>query len=361
METPVKTFSDAALPDDFWARDDSSAPPLFMVNPKVHSVEIPQNFTTPHPGLICFSTSGSTGAPKWICHTRETLLASAGTVNRFLNSTAQDVWLRALPLFHVGGFGIEARAHLSEARVVASDAKWSPASFCELAAEQRITLASLVPTQVYDLVQGNHRSTASMRAVIIGGGRLDPLLKAAAKALGWPLLESYGMTETASQVATENDGGELELLDIWDAQDAGCLEVKGAALAKGKIVKTTEGWQFESIGEWLRTNDRVEVRGRILRWLGRADRVVKVLGELVDLDSVELECSHLAGHEVVVIGLPDERFGTRLVATELVASYQERCPPFARIQEVFDASLIKRSPLGKIMREETARNLLSSK
>jgi o-succinylbenzoate---CoA ligase len=141
------------------------------------------------PGHVWLATSGTTGALKLTALSKRALLASAAAVNRHLQSDDRDVWLCVLPTFHVGGLGIYARAFLSGARVVTSG--W-----------EDVTLASLVPAQVTDLVRDRVEAPPSLRAVVVGGGALSEELYAAARALGWPLLPSYGMTECCSQVAT---------------------------------------------------------------------------------------------------------------------------------------------------------------
>ncbi len=74
--------------------------------------------------------------------------------------------------------------------------------FAEEMNEGAVTLTSLVPTQVHDLVQCALACPPSLRAVVVGGAELDPVLGERARELGWPVLQSYGMTEAASQVAT---------------------------------------------------------------------------------------------------------------------------------------------------------------
>ena len=115
----------------------------------------------------------------------------------------RDVWAHALPVFHVGGLGILARAHLAGARVVAAIQKrWDPAAFLEAVEPSGATLSALVPSQLHDLVEAGLESPPSLRAVVIGGARLEPSLYRAARQRGWPCLPSYGLTETCSQVAT---------------------------------------------------------------------------------------------------------------------------------------------------------------
>ena len=181
-------------------------------------------------GHILFSTSGSTGGSKWVAISRSALLASARAVNTHLGASGNDRWLRALPDFHVGGMGIFARCYEAGCACVSLEGKWSPAGYHSLACDEGITLSSLVPTQLVDLVSADLPSPPTLRAVLIGGGRLDDAIYQKAIALGWPVMETYGMTEASSQVATTTlNTRQLEILPCWQADQIseGELKLKG--------------------------------------------------------------------------------------------------------------------------------------
>lgn len=357
-----------ALP---WQRLAGEMPRLFT-NPRAPLADPPAQL--PDDALV-FQTSGSTGEPSLVCLTREAMLANAAAVNAWLGATSQDVWLRVLPEFHVGGQSIHLRAELSGSRVVVDEGKWDAQRFIRLVSEQSVTLTSLVPAQVFDLVAAGLASPPGLRAVFVGGGRLENTLYQKARALGWPVLPSYGMTEASSQVATarlesllsppEIGGPSLELLPCWEARvnDTGCFQLRGAPLLSGRMVRTADGWESQRAVDddgWFTTNDRVTLAGRILTPLGRSDRVVKVLGELVDLDAIEaaLAAAGLPPDRGVVIALPDERAGLKpwLVtdfpaAEAILAQANEKLPPFARLAGV-KLQELPRSPLGKVLRAE---------
>ncbi len=389
METPDLTDP------DYW---ESESPDL-RSNPAGASTEPGMDaFVAGEPrlsGHVLVATSGSGGEPKWIALSRAALLASAGAVNRHLEVGGRDRWLCALPTFHVGGIGVFARAHAAGIPVVTFDGRWkgrAPA-FVEACRDHRITLTSLAPTQVHDLVTEGRTAPPSLRAVIVGGGRLDPELGGAARALGWPVLASYGMTEAASQVATEGlealdspfAGEWLPVLDGWEVSttpEDGRARIRGAALFSGTVTRTPgAGWRFDPVpleaGGCFSTADRVELRpgegGRTeLRFLGRSDDLVKKLGELVSLDrlrsrfTVALRRHGLAG---TVIALPDDRSGCRLVAVfegtaegderaaACVAALDEAGAPFERIDLVRHLDRLPRTALGKIALGELERRL----
>lgn len=320
-----------------------------------------------------FQTSGTEGVRKWVGLTKMALLTSARAVNEHFGITARDHWLLALPTHHVGGFGILARAHLSGSPVTQLEGKWSAAAFVQTCENVGATLASLVPTQIFDLVAAQLSAPASMRAVLVGGGALNAELEAAALALGWQLHRTYAMTETASTVAAQSHPGEeLEVLPIWQVQtDAeGVLTVSGPALAQGYAIWEEVRWRWEAIpAEGLRTRDRVEISEvdgrRRLRFVGRESGTVKILGELVALGPIQdriepLRLMHgLHAADAAVCDVPDPRKGSSLVlavsgmtaseAAQMQKSLNDSLRPFEQIQDVRMLHEIPRSDLGKVL------------
>ncbi|GAA5144174.1 hypothetical protein GCM10023213_33770 [Prosthecobacter algae] len=339
-------------------------------------------------GLCLFQTSGSEGTPKWVGLTKKAVMISAAAVNAHFEITAADHWLIALPLHHVGGFSILARAHLSGSRVTHTDAKWNPREFAALCQKEAITLVSLVPTQVHDLVQARIPCPDTLRAAIIGGGGMSQSLADAAMELGWRVFQSYGMTEAASQIATQPyntfgavfDVKSLEVLPHWqvatDAEER--LILSGPALAAGYARQTAAGWAWEAIPpEGLRTRDRVRLwqhgTRQFLQFTGRESGYVKILGELVHLAPLQEQIETLARQHgwpapPVLLPLPDPRAETQLIlVTEsgqpdpapLIAAFHTASPPWLRISRTHQVDAIPRSDLGK-MRMDELRHLVEA-
>ncbi|WP_367871496.1 AMP-binding protein [Luteolibacter sp. Populi] len=338
------------------------------------------------PGLVFFRSSGSTGEPKWIGLSRAALKVSAAAVNAHLGVTADSCWVLALPLHHVGGFGVVARADQAGCRMEHFSGKWEAAGFARWLGEAGGTHLSLVPTQVHDLVVAGLRAPASLRAIVVGGGILAEATGRAARDLGWPVLASYGMTEAGSQIATQDFElldqpyvtAPLGLLPCWDAMTdgEGRIMIRGGALFSGTL-KSAEGeWKYEErSGEWFASSDLGRVDRRMLHIAGRADMLVKILGELVDPVAVESEIVALAGAapgSAVVVAVADPRAGNQLVlihenvTTDAKAweraleAYHGSCPGYRRISRVIGIETIPRSPMGKPRRAELARFAMRS-
>jgi O-succinylbenzoic acid--CoA ligase len=322
-------------------------------------------------GWCFFQTSGSEGTPKWVALTKEAFLISARAVNAHFAVSAADRWLIALPLHHVGGFAILARAELSGSSMVRDESRWEPCEFTALCEREEITLVSLVPAQVHDLVREKLHAPSRLRAAIIGGGGMSPELATAARALGWPVFQSYGMTEAGSQIATQPYSveamfGRLEILQHWQTRidEDERLVLIGPALAKGYAVRETAGdWRWQPITDELVTRDHVrlwEEGGR--RWLafvGRESGFVKILGELIHLAPLQARLEALAvahGLKVPVIAaLPDARRDSRfvlVVESEAEAALREAfnavTEPLCQLSEIVRVSVIPRTSLGKV-------------
>jgi O-succinylbenzoic acid--CoA ligase len=325
-----------------------------LLNPRMPEEERERlrRLMPPLRGHVFVATSGTTGAIKLVALSKQAILASAAAVNARLEATASDVWCRVLPRFHVGGLGIDARAHLSGAAVIAMP--WDTHAFAAMEA----TLASLVPAQVHDLVSAGLAPPRSLRAILVGGGAFDPGLQARGRELGWPLLATYGMSECGSTVTVED-----ELLSHLDGRGEldGRLAFRGASLFTGYA---SEGGLVDpKVDGWFVTEDLGEVSGRRVRVRGRAADFVKIGGESVDLNRLDAIIRYIAGEAAAVVAVPDARLGHVIhlaavgPAEGIVEAFNAQVLPFERIRGVHRVASIPRSPLGKLLRGELERLL----
>ena len=311
------------------------------------------------------ATSGTSGSLKTVALSRVALESSAAAVNRHLSAGPADCWLNPLPLFHVGGLGIVVRAALGGSRLEMLP-RWDAHEFVRRASEVGATLSALVPTQVHDLVAARLTCPPSLRAIVVGGGALEESLRLRGADLGWPLLPSYGLTEAASQVATAAPGTPdfhfLPLLDHVAARvgDDGLLQISGPSLLTGWMLFEGDGtarWEDHKVDGWFRTNDRCELRDGKLRMLGRADDLVKIRGELVDVAALERQLQSRVPSGLVRLDMePDERNGAALIvmAENVAAETEARgamdiFPPYAQ-PEAFRVGRVDVNALGKKIR-----------
>ena len=311
----------------------------------------------------------SSGGQKIIGLSKQAFLISAKSVNKHLHCTSKDRWLDVLPFFHVASLSIEARSFCGSFFSGRSEGPWSAENFKEELQSKEITLTSLVPTQVYDLVQKKISSPSRLRAVIVGGASLDPLLYKKARALCWPLLPSYGLTEMASQVATaslssleKQEFPALEILPHVQARESsGFIELCSSSLLEGYLDVATNQWREPKAKEaWFKTEDKGKKENHFLKITGRAEDQIKILGELVDLKklSIHLESFCKDGQ---LVATPCERNGFQIdfitslldfnKISKIVNQFNETVLPFEKIKSIYLVKDIHKGSLFKVKQE----------
>jgi O-succinylbenzoic acid--CoA ligase len=330
---------------------------------------------TAHLPHVFLATSGTTAdtqsSAKVVALSYAALKASAQAVNQHLNVQVGDAWLLALPLFHAGGLGILIRASMTNSPVEWHwPQKWNAKKFTQDLDVNNIAWTSLVPTQVYDLVEQNLLAPQALRGIIVGGDHLSVALYQKARRLGWPLLPSYGMTETASQVATAeleslktNTYPKLKILPHAKIQsDADqFLQIQSASLLSS-YGQRQEG-QIKifdpKIENTLCSSDLGLVTGEYIEVLGREQDQFKVNGEgthrlrlqnileqITDCGIIFPFSSQRKGKEVGLILLKNQYSEEQVL--ELVEKFNQLVLPFERIHRVEYIENLPRNEMGKL-------------
>jgi O-succinylbenzoic acid--CoA ligase len=306
----------------------------------------PPSLTPSHP-LVYIPTSGSTGAPRLVELSRFAVMASARASAANLGWSDDERWLACLPLAHTGGLSVVIRCLLARRAVLL----FEPGEAGLLADVPRLlgvaaraTLVSLVPSLLERLLDHDFRPAAALRAVLLGGSGCSPALARRAHAAGVPLLTSYGLTETSSQVVTRPYAERYQPLP----QRSGCvssgvtlpgveLELRGELIAiRAPSLLTgyvSAGSPLDSAG-WLVTADRGE-RGAAgeLYVRGRSDDVIVTGGENVDPYEVQASLCAIPGiAAAAVLGLPSPEYGA-IVAALVVCDDAALASP-ARLAEL---------------------------
>jgi O-succinylbenzoic acid--CoA ligase len=294
----------------------------------------PDHWGPPDPAarFVVF-TSGSSGDPKGVVVTGSMVDASVEASRRRLGNGPGDAWLGTLPLSHVAGLSVLWRAAREAAPVVLE--RWFDAgTTARHLAAGTVTCASLVPTMLRRVLDaGPDRYHPGLRAVLVGGGPVEPSLIERALDSGLPALQTYGMTETVGQVTTVAPGEQrdglgtagrpLHGVEVRVAGDdgmpvppgaAGRIEVRGPTVTPGYV-----GEEERSPQAWFRTGDLGSLdESGALTVLGRADDVVITGGENVHPARVEAVLRGLPGVvDVRVYGEDDAEWG-QVVAADLV-------------------------------------------
>jgi O-succinylbenzoic acid--CoA ligase len=272
--------------------------------------------------LALLFTSGTSGTPKGALLSRRAFVAAATASAARLGWRDDDRWLLAMPLAHVGGLSVLVRCLVARRTIVlGAHGSFDPASFVDVVTRHRVTLASLVPTQLAQLVRAEAHGLSSLRAILLGGAACPASVLERAVALGHPIHTTYGLTEMCAQVATSRspvrsvDEGVGEPLDGVDVKiEGGHILVRSASRMDGWLDATLPD-PFDAEG-FYDTGDlgELDAHGR-LHVHTRRDDLIVTGGENVYPAEVERALLALEGVEAAcVVGLPDETWGQCVAA-----------------------------------------------
>lgn len=329
-------------------------------------------------------TSGTTGRPKAARITYGNHLYSALACALRLGVLPGDRWYTALPLFHVGGMGVLMRCAICGTTAVV-DSSFDPER-ANRALDEGATLASVVANMLTRLfaARGESPYPARLRCVLLGGGPAPLPLLEEALARGVPVCQSYGLTETNSQVATLSASdarrkfgsaglptpfSEIRIVgadgDTLPPGVEGEIAVCGPSVVAGYHEDAqADGRAFRD--GWLLTGDigLLDEDGFLFVRDRRSDLIVTG-GENVypaEVESVLL--AHPAVLEAGVAGVADERYGKVPLAVlrlapgaavtegEVRAFCRERLAGYKVPQHVRFAQELPRNAAGKLLRRE---------
>lgn len=284
--------------------------------------------------LAVLFTSGSTGEPLAVELSRAAFCASASASTAHLGREPGDRWLCCLPLAHVGGLSIVIRCLFGRLPLVLA-AGFDAPEVAGLLERERMTLASFVPTMLHRLLRADSawRAPDTLRLALIGGAAGGADLWAEVARRGFPAVETYGMTETCSQVATARPDAPRRLIPLEGVRlrvADGRIEVGGPTLC----TRIGDGGTGAAAGRWtddgfLRTGDAGVLEAGLLEVRGRADATMITGGENVVPATVEAALArHPAIRRAVVFGVPDPEWGEVVAAVLEPAGHGPR--PSAR-------------------------------
>jgi fatty-acyl-CoA synthase len=339
--------------------DEAALAGLAGHGPEIHSYEDllaaqPASFDWPDlderlAAAMCY-TSGTTGRPKGVVYShRSTYLHSLGVCqgNVFALSE-QDKVLPVVPMFHANAWGLAYAAVLAGADLIMPDRFLQPEPLVRLIEAERPTLAGAVPT-IWNALLGHVRAhggdLSSLRIVPCGGSAVPHALQEAyEKELGVRIVQAWGMTETSPLGSVAHPPAGTPADEAWsyrDTQGRLMCAIEGRLVGDGGGTLPHDG---EAVGEvevrgpwvtgsyykdddpekfrdgWLRTGDVGTIdRLGYVTLTDRAKDVIKSGGEWIS--SMELEnllMAHPEVTEAAVIGVPDDKWGERPLATVVV-------------------------------------------
>jgi len=288
---------------------------------------------------LILHTSGTTSRPKIVPLSHRNVCASARNISHTLQLTAADRELHVMPLFHIHGLIAGVLAPMAVGSQIFCTPGFNALRFFAWMKECRPTWYTAVPTMhqaILSRAPGNAEAIQAnpLRFIRSSSSSMPPqVIAELERVFGAPLIESYGMTEAAHQMASSPlpparripgsvglaAGPEIAIMD-----EGGVLLPAGAT---GEIVirgdNVTAGYENNPaanaeafVDGWFRTGDQgvLDADG-YLTLTGRLKEIINRGGEKVSPREVdEVLMDHPAVAQVVTFALPHERLGEEVAA-----------------------------------------------
>ena len=342
---------------------------------------------------LVLHTSGSTGRPKRVPLRHGNLAVSAANVAGTYALTPEDVSLCVMPLFHIHGLVASTLATLLSGGTVVVPMKFNPLAFWRLVREERVTWYSAVPTIHHLLLERAARLEGANRPGTLRFARscsspLSPqTMRQVEEAFGIPLLEAYGMTEAAHQMASNplpphprkagsvgpGTGVRISIMDErgnhLEAGQRGEVVIQGPNVFNG-YENNPEANSTAFTDGWFRTGDEGRIDGDgYLQLTGRIKELINRAGEKIaprQIDEVLL--SHPAVAEAVAFGFPHPVLGEEVAAavvlrtpeseSALLKFCRQHLAAFECPKKLHIIESIPRTATGKVQRRAVAKAIL---
>jgi acyl-CoA synthetase (AMP-forming)/AMP-acid ligase II len=346
------------------------------------------NYPDTNETALILHTSGTTSRPKRVPLSHANLSTSARNVAETYELTPDDVSLCVMPLFHVHGLVASTLATLATGGSVVVPPKFNPLSFWPSVREHRVTWYSAVPT-IHQVLISRARSSRpagaeQLRFIRSCSAALAPQTMAEIEAkFGVPMLEAYGMTEAAHQMASNplppgarkpgsvgrGTAVEIAVLDkageVLPQGETGEVSIKGANVFGGYEGNAEANAESFSHG-WFRTGDQgyLDSEG-YLTLVGRIKELINRGGEKISPREIdEALLTHPAVAEAVCFGIADRVYGEEVAAAvvlkgsateaELTAHCRSSLADFKCPKTIYIVEAIPRTATGKIQRRNVA-------
>ena len=338
------------------------------------------------PPIVAFIlTSGSSGPPRALGFTRDAFAASASAVASRLELGPGDRWGLCLSPGHIGGLSLIVRAVMTGASVRLWPS-FDAGAVARSILSGDVTHLAIVPTMLRRILARlrGRPVPGSLRCVLVGGAAAPRALLDEAWNAGLPVATTWGMTETASQIATAppalarrhpgTAGPPLRGVEVRPGP-GGALRVRGPTLAS--VVIPAPGappgpLPTDPCG-WFSTRDLGRVDEDGLVWIeGRAGAIIVSGGLNVGPGEVERVIETLPGvREAVVLGLPDDEWGevvaavveadpATVAAADVDRHCRERLARGRRPTRVLVVDALPRTWTGKVIRSRVRERLGSA-
>ena len=343
---------------------------------------------------LILHTSGTTSRPKIVPLTHANLCVSAGNIAAALRLTDNDLCLNVMPLFHIHGLVAAVLSSLAAGASVACTKGFNALTFFSLVSNLNPSWYTAVPTMhqaVLSRAPRNHDiiENSRLRLIRSSSSSLPPqVMQELEETFKVPVIESYGMTEAAHQMASNPlppgerkpgsvglaAGPEIAILgeegQLLGVEGIGEIVIRGANVTEG-YDKNPEANADAFHDGWFRTGDQGFLDDdQYLTITGRLKEIINRGGEKISPREVdEVIMDHPAVLQVVAFACPHDKLGEEVAAAvvlregvkatarELKTFVGERLAPFKIPSKIVFVDEIPKGQTGKLQRIGLAEKL----
>ncbi len=357
-----------------------------VVNGPKKTAVVQEEFSLEESMTIIY-TSGTTGKPKGVILTYGNHWASAVGSSLNLGLRDDDCWLACMPMFHVGGLSLLMKNIMYGMRILLVP-KYDPDFIHEAIKTRGITIISVVSKMLMDLLErlGEETYPSSLRCMLLGGGPAPKPLLETCVTKGIPVYQTYGMTETSSQICTlsadymltkvGSAGKTLFSCQLRIEKDGEVVppNVEGEIVVKGPNVthgyfKREDATRETIIDGWLHTGDLgyLDEEGFLYVLDRRSDLIISGGENIYPAQIEEVLLANPKVAEAGVVGKADEQWGQvpaafivkadDITEEELIKFCEEKLARYKVPREVHFLLELPRNASKKLLRREL-RHLL---
>lgn len=351
-------------------------------------------FAAPADIALILHTSGTTSRPKIVPLSHQNVTASARHIGETLRLTPDDRCLNIMPLFHIHGLIAAVLSSLCSGASVYCAPGFNALKAFAWLEEVDPTWYTAVPTMHQTILARAPRNQAiveklRLRLIRSSSSSLPPqVMTALEEAFGCPVIESYGMTEAAHQMASNPlppaarkpgavgvaAGPEVQIMDdagkLLAQGEIGEVVIRGPNVTKG-YEQNPEANASAFTDGWFRTGDQgmLDEEG-YLRLTGRLKEIINRGGEKVSpLEVDEAIMDHPAVAQCVTFAMPHKSLGEEVAAAvvlreghtadekDIRAFVQSRLADFKTPRRVVILEEIPKGATGKLQRIGLAEKL----
>lgn len=347
----------------------------------------------PDDHALLMYTSGTTGKPKGVVHSHNSLLAGGWTTAVAHALTPKDCGFCALPIYHINGLCVTVMGALVSGGSLAMVSKFSASKFWDQIESGQATWFSVVPTIISHLLHGAADPLPASRERLRFGRSASSALAVETQSgfenrFGVPIIETMGLTETAAQILSNPlppgvrkigspgiaYGNEVQIMtpELTQAAsgDEGEIAIRGPNVMR-EYLHNPEATEATFAGDWLRTGDlgRMDEDGYVFVTGRLKELIIKGGENIAPREIDEVLYSHNDIIEAAAFARPCPQYGERVEAavavcegsllTEaaLVSMCESRLGEFKSPDRVHFLKELPKGPSGKIQRLKLAQTL----